>query len=377
MEVLYNNDVEAIVKKLFENDFYSFACYFFTILRGEEFKSNWHHRWLCSILEKVYKGELKNVIINISPGSSKSCIVSILFPAWCYFKNPHCRFLTTSYSDDLVESNSVSIKDIIKSPEFQALKGGLAFRQDSNKKNEWTLLENGKSVGEFFTASIKGALTGRRAGYMERGYFTGCIIVDDPIKPIDALSETKRNEINGALENTLGSRKAHSDVPTVMIMQRLDEDDPTGFLLKYRAADKWTHIKIPAIIDTDYFDSLPDYIKPHAERFLKSQLDKYGEASYWEFKEPLSSLKRLSVDNTYVFMSQYQQEPTPKGGTLIQIKYFQKVEDFPKFDYIKIFADTAFGVKKHNDNSCFMAIGWHSGLMYIIDVLKGRWEAPQ
>lgn len=377
-EALYTTDKEkALVRFLFEKDFFSFACYFFKVLRGEEFKSNWHHRWICSILEKIYTGELQNVIINISPGSSKSCIVSILFPAWCYFKDPHCRFLLTSYSDELVEANSVSVKDVIRSKEFQELRGGYSFRQDANKKNEWTLTYGGKNVGEFFAASMKGSLTGRRAGYMEQDHFTGCIIIDDPIKPLDALSDAKRNEINNAIDNTLQSRKAHSKVPILLIMQRLDEEDPTGFLLKYRKSDNWTVIRIPAIIDSAYYEEIPDYIKPQAERFLKESLDTYGEVSYWEYKEPLKQLQYMKQNSPYVFMSQYQQEPTPKGGTLIQTKYFQKVEDFPKFQYIKIFADTAFGVKKYNDNSCFMCVGLANGLMYIIDVLKGRWEAPQ
>lgn len=377
-EALYTNETEkAIVRSLFLNDFFSFACYFFTVLRGEEFKANWHHRWICSILEKVYKGEFQNVIINISPGSSKSCLTSILFPAWCYFKDPYCRFLMTSYSDDLVAANSVSVKDVIRSQEFQDLRPGYSFRQDANKKNEWTLTCGGRNSGEFYTASMKGTITGRRAGYMEQDRFTGCIIIDDPIKPLDAASDAERMKVNSVLDSTLQSRKAHSKVPVVLIMQRLDEEDPTGFFLKYRKSDNWTVIRIPAIIDREYYDNLPDYIKPHAERFLKAGLDANGEVSYWEYKEPLQQLKNLKQNSPFVFMSQYQQEPTPKGGTLIQTKYFQKVEEVPKLQYIKIFADTAFGVKKYNDNSCFMCIGLAQGIMYILDVLKGRWEAPQ
>ena len=145
----------AFLRKLFENDFLSFCAYFFKVNTGETMKINWHHKYMCSMLDKVRKGEVQNLIISISPGASKSVILSRLFPAYCYAMNPHSRFLLTSYSDDLVEAHSLAIKDMIGSKEFRQLYPGYSFKMDSNKKAEWQLQYNGSNVGEFSAISIK------------------------------------------------------------------------------------------------------------------------------------------------------------------------------------------------------------------------------
>lgn len=367
----------AIAKTVFNNDFLSFAAYFFYVNTGEVMKINWHHKVLCKILEKVYNGELGNTIINISPGGSKSVFLSRLFPAWCFAKQPHSRFLLTSYSDDLVEAHSVAIKDIISSREFQKIYPGYGFKQDSNKKAEWILQYNGNNAGEFSAFSIMGSLTGRRAGYMESG-FTGCIIVDDPIKPIDALSKAKREQCNATLYNTLTSRKAHSSIPVVMIMQRLHDEDPTGFLMTTGALEGWTQISIPALIDQETLDKFPDFIKEEAIPYIKKDIDTYGSASYWEFKEKRDGLIKLSEIDSNVFKAQYQQEPCPEGGILIQKEWIQKYSSLPeKLTNFRITADTAISSKKHADNSVFILSAESGGNLYILDLIKGKWEMPQ
>lgn len=367
----------AIAKKIFESDFMSFCAYFFKVMTGENFKYNWHHKVICTVLEKVYKGELGNTIVNVSPGSSKSVILARLFPVWAFARNPHSRFLLTSYSDDLVEAHSVAIKDIIGSKEFKSLYPGYGFKQDSNKKSEWILQYNGNNIGEFAALSILGGLTGRRAGYMEDG-FTGCIIIDDPIKPVDALSKAKREAVNAALYNTLSSRKARSTTPVVMIMQRLHDEDPTGYLLKNAKKEGWNCISIPALITDKSFNAFPDYIKVIADEYIRSDLDKYGEASYWEYKEPRDVLHVLEENDPSTFMAQYQQEPSPEGGVLIQKEWFQTYTSLPeKVTNFRITADTAVSAKKTADNSVLILSAESGGNLYLIDLIKGRWEMPQ
>lgn len=374
---LYENDEQkAVVDYVFQNSLFAFSTYFFKVLKGEVFKENWHHHYICSILEDVYNQKLKNVIINISPGSTKSVYVSKMFPAWCYFKNPHMRFIETSYSDELVEGHSQDIKDIIESPEFSDLRPGYSFKLDSNKKKEWTLEYRGRNAGEFLAASMRGKITGKRAGYMESG-FTGAIIIDDPLKPDDANFPAKRENINSIIYGTLMSRKANPNVPIVLIMQRLHEDDPTGYLLDNCNFDNWTLIKIPAEIDEEYFEALPEKIKKIAEPYLKADLDKNGVASYWEYKEPIKELLNMRSNKPYEYMSQYMQEPTPKGGTLIHIDKFKTYDELPdKFEGIKIFADTATGIKNHNDYSVFLAVGEYKNDTYLLDLVRGKYEMP-
>ena len=367
----------AFLRKLFENDFLSFCAYFFKVNTGETMKINWHHKYVCSMLDKVRKGEVQNLIISISPGASKSVILSRLFPAYCYAMNPHSRFLLTSYSDDLVEAHSLAIKDMIGSKEFRQLYPGYSFKMDSNKKAEWQLQYNGSNVGEFSAISIKGGLTGRRAGYMESG-FTGCIIIDDPIKPIDAMSKAKREEVNSLIYNTISSRKATSSTPVVMIMQRLHDEDPTGFLLKYARNENWTYVSIPALIDMETYEAFPEDLKAFAHDYIYDSLQKDGEVSYWSFKETLESLRTLKENSPSVFMAQYQQQPAPEGGTLIQTKWFQDYTELPeKLTNFRITADTAISAKTTADNSVLMLSAESGGNLYILDLIKGRWEMPQ
>ena len=111
----YSNLKEkAATKLIFDNSFIHFSKYFFEALKGEKFIANWHHYYFASLLEDVYSGKLQNIIINTPPGSTKSVLFSVLYPAWCFSKNSPCRFLLASYSDNLVADFSQSVKDIIK-----------------------------------------------------------------------------------------------------------------------------------------------------------------------------------------------------------------------------------------------------------------------
>lgn len=375
--ILDTQQKRAIAKLIFDNDFLSFAAYFFKVNTGETMKINWHHRFLCSILQKIHRGQLGNTVINIAPGSSKSQLLARLFPVWCFSKNPHNRFLLTSYSDDLVQGHSVAIKDIIGSRQFQQLYPGYSFKQDSNKKAQWILQHNNSNVGQFSAFSIKGSLTGRRAGYMEDG-FTGCIIIDDPIKPIDALSKAKRQQCNNLIYNTLGSRKAKSTTPIVMIMQRLHDDDVTGFIKRQPASDNWNFFSIPALIDQATFQMFPQEIKSLAGDYLKDDLQKYGQASYWQFKEPRQALHILEGNDPSTFMAQYQQNPSPQGGVLIMKDWFRNYDVLPqKLTNFRITADTAVSAKQTADNSVLILTAQSCGNMYVLDVLKGKWQMPQ
>ena len=95
-----------------------------------------------------------------------------------------------------------------------------------------------------------GQITGFRAGRMEEG-FTGAFINDDPVKPDDAYSNVKRNAINNRFNNTMRSRLAVESVPMINIMQRIHEDDLTGFLLKGGSGDYWHHLVIPTFLSEE------------------------------------------------------------------------------------------------------------------------------
>ena len=109
-------------------------------------------------------------------------------------------------------------------------------------------------------APAGGQITGFRAGRMEEG-FTGAFVIDDPVKPDDAYSEVKRSTINNRFNNTMRSRLAIETVPMIVIMQRIHEEDLSGFLLKGGSGDKWHHLSIPAHLDSELLE------KPYSEDY--------------------------------------------------------------------------------------------------------------
>lgn len=381
-----SEELERLVAKIkCEREHLFFSRYFFKARQGIKFKVNWHHKLISDILEKIIKGELKNVVITVPPGSSKTELAVINFIARGLAINPRARFLHLSGSDSLASLNSSTAREIIRSDEYQRF-WPLRIADDANAKKRWNVLVDGQPAGGVYATSLGGQITGFRAGHMASG-FQGAIIIDDPIKPEDAFSKTKLEAANRRLLTTVKSRKANPATPIILIMQRIAESDPAGFIKEgnLNGEGEWTYIKIPSIIDFAYLKALDPKYKQMIE---PSETDVKGRFSYWSYKEPLPQL--LSMErgdgigqtgariSRFVFSSQYQQEPTTLGGNMIKGEYFDRYTVLPKLKHRKIFADTAQKTKERNDFSVFEEWGLGiDGKIYLLDLIRGKWEAPE
>lgn len=342
----------AVLRELCINDHLFFARHFFKVREGVKFRVNWHHKMVCDAIERVIQGEIKRLIINVPPGSSKTELAVINLIARGIAINPRARFLHLSYSSELAELNSAKAKELIKSSEYQAL-FPLPIKADSSARGRWNVVgEDGISIGGCYATSTLGQVTGFRAGHLASSW-NGAIIIDDPIKPVDSLSKTKRDAVNNAYINTVQSRKASPDTPVVVIMQRLADDDLTGFLLGGGDGKEWHHIKIPAI-------------------------GEYGE-SYWPEKEPLESLLQLKDKGNFTFAGQYQQEPYVLGGEIIKGEWFKKYTSLPgwrEFSRRAVFADTAQKTGEQNDYTVFLdALLLRTGQVYVLNVWRRKVDA--
>lgn len=236
----------AVLKYALENDAMLFFRYFYKAKAGMPAVINWHHLFIQYVLNLVMLGQVTRLIINCPPGYNKTEIAVINFIARGLALYPRSRYIHTSYSNDLALANSSKIKDTIELPEYQEL-WPTELRVDSKSKKSW----NTEAGGGMVATATGGAVTGFRAGRMERG-FSGAVIVDDPLKPDAAYSDVLRNKANNQFPNTLRSRLAVEDVPIIVIMQRLHPDDITGFLLGGGTGDKWHHLILPASIPRDW-----------------------------------------------------------------------------------------------------------------------------
>lgn len=356
IETAHANQVKQF---MCENSLLWFARYFFRKREAISFRVNWHHKRMCDALTKVHRGEIRNLIINVPPGSSKTELAVIAFMAWSLAKNPRCRFLHLSYADTLVEENSSKVKDLIESEEYQAL-WPLQARKDSKAKKRWNVEIDGKRAGGCYAVALGGTITGFRAGHMAPG-FQGAIIIDDPLKPEDAFSEAKLAAANRKLSDTVRSRKANPDTPVIIIMQRLHVDDATGYALDGKIGGlKFEQIKIPALTENE--DG--------------------SKSSYWPYKEPVEELEAWQEANPYTFSGQMQQEPTVLGGTVFRADWWKfygdDYEPLPTIVQSAVYADTAQKTKEHNDYSVFQ--WWGLGVnrrIYLLDQVRGKWEAPE
>lgn len=304
-------DAEKIAVKIAsEASFEAFMRIFFQLLQGQKFKKNWHHTYECLLAEDVYYGKIKRGIVNVSPGSTKTEIWSIHWIVWCIIKcmaadKPRSsRWLPLSYSDELVKENAKRVKEIIDSEEFQTL-WPLTVDQTTKSSANWCYRDKKGNRHRLYGTSTGGQVTGRRGGYMIKE-FSGAVILDDPMPPKDMDSGLLMDKSNKKLNRVVRSRLAHDDVPIIMIQQRIAKGDSTDFLHSDKAPDDYDQFKVPALIDQEYIDSLPEGMRAAC---IRDTGFNGKRCSYWPDKEPTKTLLAMEKADNYMFSAQYQQKP--------------------------------------------------------------------
>ena len=226
-----------------ESDGLYFSRYFFKQSASAKMIVAPHHRAIQEALDRVISGEITRLIINVSPGYSKTILATINMISRGLAINPRARFLHLSYSQNLALLNSSTARGMIKSREYQAM-WPITLKDDSDSKAMWWTEQGG---GVYATSSA-GQVTGFRAGHMEPGW-QGCAILDDAIKPDDAFSDTVREGINNRFNETIKSRLALETTPMIIIGQRIHYNDLSGYLLRGGSGEKWHHLCLPVIVD--------------------------------------------------------------------------------------------------------------------------------
>lgn len=306
-----------------------------------------HHKVITDALEQVYLGKIKRLIINVPPRYSKTQIVKY-FAAFGLGHFPDSEFIYTSYSGALATNATWDIREVVCHEEFRAMFPRVELRGDSSAKHEWRTTLGGVMYG----VGSGGTITGYGAGKHRPG-FAGAIIIDDPLKPDEATSDVIRQGVIDWFQNTLESRKNDpKNTPIIVIMQRLHEQDLSGWLLAGGNGEEWTHVCLPALREDG--------------------------TALWPEKHSVEQLEQMKAANSYVFSGQYQQRPSPLGGGILRGAWFNRYRQAPQMRYRKIFADTAQKTGEANDYSVFQC--WGAGVdnnAYLIDQIRGKWEAPE
>ena len=268
---------------------------FHTLLPTVEFKTNWHIEAIAYQLEQVRRGKIKRLIINLPPRSLKSIICSVAFPAFILGHDPSARVIAVSYGSDLATKLSNDFRAILQSPRYREIFPHTVVSRTKNTDSEVTTTRNGLRIA----TSVGGTLTGRGGDI---------VIIDDPLKPQDALSDSKRQSANDWFFNTLLSRIDDKTTGAIiLVMQRVHLDDLAGTLM--HGSDDWTILNLPAIAEQD------ERIQIGEGRY---HFRRVGDLLHPE-REPMSVLESLRMElGSDIFAAQYQQNPAPPGGSMIK-----------------------------------------------------------
>lgn len=286
-----------IASDLAYEDFYFFLRWMFLRQRGYKWQKADHHQIIANALMRVYRGECKRLIINIPPRYSKTSFIEA-FIAWTLGHHPDSEYIYTSYSSRLASNSTWKVREVVQSEDYRRIFPACELRQDSQARDEWRTTVG----GIVYATGSGGTITGYGAGKHRQGW-GGAILIDDPIKPDDARSETIRQNVIDWFPQTLESRKNSPDTPIILIMQRLHEDDLSGWLLDGGNGEKWEHICLPAL--------QPD-----------------GSA-LWPEKHDADTLRNMQKSAPYSFAGQYQQRPAPLEGGLFKPDQIQVIDALP------------------------------------------------
>ena len=351
-------DINKVKAELCRRSFFYFVKEFWDVVIPEVPVYNWHIEYLCNHLQeqagliKERKQKRYDTIINIPPGTTKSTICTIMFPAWCWIVDPTFRIITGSYSASLSTDHAVKSRDIIKSEKYKLLFPYVDIKRDQDNKTQY---KNTKG-GERYATSVGGTITGIHAHL---------IIIDDPLNPKQAESDVERATANNWMDVTLSTRKVNKEMtPTILVMQRLHEDDCTGNWLKKRK-DTIHHICLPATLTKDVN---PIEVK---DNYIDGYLDpiRLSQKALTEAKQVLGS---------YGYAGQFDQIPAPEDGGIWQRWIIPiKRDNIPLLIDNGTDWDLAYTKEDKNSASAFITSGKFENDMYITDIGFDWLEFPK
>ncbi len=272
------------IKALYRSNFGAFLRFAFRELHpNQALVDTWHIDVLADHLERVAKGEITRLIINLPPRSLKSLAASIALPVWMFGRDPSLKIMSIAGSKELSGDFERATLDLMKSERCRAL---FPHLKPALHKDTLVLPHGGLRI----SSVVGGILVGRGADL---------IIVDDPIAPARVHDEAKRRSVNkwfnAEVTQRLNDKKKGA---VIIVMQRLHYDDLCGHLLA--GEQPWVHLNMPAmaIEDEEWKLSRGQIFTRNKREALAPQID-----------NELTLFKRMLDIGAYNFGAQYQQKP--------------------------------------------------------------------
>lgn len=294
------DDPYALLLALMRRDFRAFLRKAYPAIRGGEMiRWNWHLDAIAHALDQVAEGQSRRLLITMPPRNLKSITVSVAWVAWMLGRDPARNFVCVSYSNELSAKLARDCLAVMQSAWYRELFPGTLI---SAKRSASGDFETTRGGGRLAT-SVTGTLTGRGGDI---------IIIDDPIKPEEAHSETTRNFVNHWFQSTLASRLNDKETGAIItVMQRLHQHDLAGMMLE---SGGWDQLSLPAIALQDESVPLPGG---------RAHLRREGDVLHPE-REPRNVLDEIrALMGSMDFEAQYQQQPLPATGNIVKADWLR------------------------------------------------------
>jgi hypothetical protein len=344
---------QAALAALLRNDLGSFIWKSFqTILPGTPYLPNWHIDAIVHQLMRVHGGEISRLLINQPPRSLKSICVSVAYVACLLGHDPARRVIVVSYSNEFAAELHRQFRMVIDAPWYRALFPVTRPARDTGTELVTT------AGGSRYATSVGGALTGRGADL---------IIVDDPLKAEEAMSEVARKRVIDWYGGTLVSRLNDKETgPIVVVMQRLHENDLAGHLLDHGG---WEHLELPSI-------AMDDSVIPLGHD--KQMTRRIGDILHPE-RESKDTLDRIKAETgSLMFSAQYQQRPVPVEGNLIRRDWFRYYDHLPHDSAKRIVQSWDIAMMTGDANDYSVCTTWWiiKADYHLVDVFRARLQYP-
>lgn len=354
--MLTPNDLKELDRSICKDSLSEYIQQAWPVLEpGVKYKHGWHVDAMSEHLEAVADNQINRLLINVPPGTMKSLLTGVFFPSWLWGAKgqPHKKIVGASHEQSLAVRDTLKMRRLITSEWHQDM-WPLKLTSDQNAKVKF---ENEKTG--FRQACAVKSMTGNRGDV---------VIWDDPHSVEDARSEAQRLTAINVFNETLPSRLIDPEKSAIIIvMQRLHESDVSGHIIANDFG--YEHLMLPMEFEVSR--------KCYTSIGFEDPRKEDGELLFAD-RFPKEVVERdKKVMGSYATAGQFQQRPAPIGGGIFKDEWWRYYDLLPKIKYSLIIADTAMKTKEQNDYSVFMLIGkGQDGNAYIIDVLRGKWEAP-
>lgn len=300
---LTNEDRLAVERELCRRSFADFIRLAWPNIIPDRLQWNWHIDAVALHLEAVARGEITRLLVNVPPGTSKSTIIGVMYPAWLWGPGaqPWHRYIGAAHEQGLAVRDNRMMRELVTSEWYRSL-WPIQMTGDQNEKLYFENNQRG-----FRQACAVASMTGRRGH---------TIAWDDPLSPEKAASDTARETAIRILSETVPTRLNDPEKSAIIVvMQRLHEDDPSGHILS--SALGYDHLMIPMEFEperrittsigwTDPRTADGDLLDP--VRFPPAVIERDKKAM-----------------GSYAWAGQMQQRPVPRGGGMFKRDWFETV----------------------------------------------------